>query len=199
MTVGWGGPDYRAVPGDYDGDGVTDIAVWHTPTGVWYLRFSSGGSIAIPFGGSSTDTPVPGDYNGDRVTDVAICRQNPGVPAFWYTRGVETPGVTPGSGAFGVWGVDDDVPVPADFDGDGRTDVAMWRPSTGEWWVHPHSTSPFVVWGILGDTPVPADFNGDGKIDPAVFRDSSATWWVPNVYTNRQVGASGDIPLPRRP
>jgi len=78
-----------------------------------------------------------------------------------------------------------------DFDGDGRTDVAVWRPSTGTWLVRGIET---VQWGYPGDVPVPADYNGDGRTDLAVWRPSTGTWWVRGIETV-QWGRPGDVPV----
>lgn len=72
--------DY-AVPGDYDGDGKTDFAVWRGVTitdGWWYWLRSSDGQISgVKFGLGDTDgdLPAPGDYDGDGKTDPAIFRR----------------------------------------------------------------------------------------------------------------------------
>jgi hypothetical protein len=55
-----------------------------------------------------------------------------------------------------AWGLSTDVPVPADFDGDNKTDVAVFRPSTGAWWVMKSSTGFDGThfshsWGNYGD------------------------------------------------
>jgi hypothetical protein len=57
------------------------------------------------------------------------------------------------------WGVSTDVPVPGDYDGDGKTDPAVYRPSTGRWFVLQSSTNYtadiVVSWGVATDTPAP--------------------------------------------
>ena len=55
------------MPGDYNGDGLTDLAVFDTSTGTWTVR----GYAPVVFG-AGTDTPVPGDYDGDGTTDIAV-------------------------------------------------------------------------------------------------------------------------------
>ncbi len=77
-----------------------------------------------------------------------------------------------------------------DFDGDGRAELAVWRPSTGYWYV---KGQPTVLYGQNGDKPVVADFTGDGLADRA-GRPSNGTLYVRGqaavVY-----GQNGDVPL----
>ncbi|MEJ5913416.1 hypothetical protein [Pseudokineococcus sp. 1T1Z-3] len=88
-------------------------------------------------------------------------------------------------------GVAGDVPVAADYDGDGRADVAVYRPSTGDWYV---KGRPPVRHGARGDVPVVADYTGDGRADMAVFRPSTGEWLVRGRPTVRY-GARGDVPV----
>jgi hypothetical protein len=66
-----------------------------------------------------------------------------------------------------VWGYNRKV----NFDGDGKTDIAVWRRDTGVWYILPSSTPgsyKAVYWGLSSDIPVPEDYDGDGKSDIAV-------------------------------
>ncbi len=49
------------------------------------------------------------------------------------------------------WGKPGDIPVSGDFNGDGKTDLAIWRPSTATWWIRGVETVP---WGGRGDVPI---------------------------------------------
>jgi len=66
-----------------------------------------------------------------------------------------------------------------DFDDDGTTDIAAWRPSDGTWWIQPSSGGVTVTqWARSGDVPVPGDYDNDAKTDIAVWRPSDGTWWI---------------------
>ncbi|MDQ4133659.1 MAG: hypothetical protein M3179_10750 [Actinomycetota bacterium] len=79
-----------------------------------------------------------------------------------------------------------------DFDGNGTTDIAVFRPSTGTWFVRNGISASF---GTSGDVPVPGDYDGNGTTDIAVFRPSTGTWFVRNG-TSVTWGTSGDLALP---
>ena len=85
-----------------------------------------------------------------------------------------------------------------DFDGDGRADVSVFRPSDGVWYLN-RSTQGFsaIQFGLNSDKIVPADYDGDGKTDIAVYRDG--TWYLQRSnlgFTGVAFGASTDIPVP---
>jgi hypothetical protein len=86
------------------------------------------------------------------------------------------------------FGTSSDKPVPADYTGDGRADVAVFRPASGEWFVQRSEDNSFysVPFGTAGDIPAPGDYDGDGKFDAAVFRSAGATWFI-----NRTTGGVG--------
>jgi len=81
--------------------------------------------------------------------------------------------------------------VIADFDGDGDTDVSVFRPSNGRWYIMGQSS---VQWALSGDLPVPGDYDGDGTTDIAIFRPSNGKWYLMGSAP-ASWGTAGDIPL----
>lgn len=90
----------------------------------------------------------------------------------------------------------------SDFNGDGITDISIFRPSDGTWWVMESGTNTVSVrqFGTNGDKIVPGDYDGDGRNDMAVFRPSTSTWWISrssdSLFTVTQFGLSTDRLVP---
>ena len=105
------------------------------------------------------------------------------------------------STAFLQWGITGDVPVPGDYNGDGKSDAAVFRPSTNIWYVRDLATNQplFYQWGLPGDIEAPGDYDGDGKTDVAVFRPSTGyfyIWFVGSgTFAYYNWGINGDIPV----
>ncbi len=156
-------------PGDFDGDGKTDKAVFRTSTRDWWINRSSDGSVSVIQFGLPDDRPSVGDYDGDGKSDIAVWRPSDGNWYVWLT----------GPQQFVVqhWGLDGDKPLPADYDGDGKTDFAVFRPSSGVWYIlNSNGGYSIVRFGLAGDHLLPADFDGDGINDIAVYRSADRTF-----------------------
>jgi CSLREA domain-containing protein len=189
-----------ATPGDYDGDGKADVAVYRPASGSWYILRSAASGYTSYQWGVSTDIPVSGDFDGDGRADVAVYRPDEGN---WFVLLSST---NYASFISYQWGVSTDLPVARDYDGDGKTDIAIYRPATGMWYVLLSTTGSMTFasyqWGVSTDMPVPADYDGDGKTDIAFYRPAAGEWYVllsstnSTAYNSYQWGVSTDVPVP---
>ena len=189
------GGEYEAnAKGDYDGDGMTDLAVWKPSTGNWTAIKSAAGPNLSQVLGQNGDLPAAGDYDRDGVTDLAVFRP---ADTTWYIRQSKNNAIVTRQ-----FGQSNDVPAPGDYDGDGKTDIAVWRPSNGTFFYIQSSddTQKSKKWGKTGDIPAPANFDNDRKTDFAIYRPSDHTWHALKSTNNMALTwpqGSGDVvPVP---
>ena len=94
------------------------------------------------------------------------------------------------------------VTAGGDFDGDGKSDQTVYRPSNGVWYTRMSSSGlgTGAAWGAAGDILVPADYDGDGKTDRAVYRPGDGTWYIVLSASGAAVGVAwgnaSDVPVP---
>ena len=141
-----------------------------------YLDFNNDGKSDIGTW-STTDLYWRLDYNLDGVIDAAV--------HFYNSRG--------------------DLPAPADYDGDGKADVAVLRPLAASYYYLDLNRDgiPDYAWRTpvgYNAWPVPGDYDGDGRADPAVFDPGTGNWYVDtghggNTTLSVNFGQSGDIPV----
>jgi spore coat protein A, manganese oxidase len=156
-AVQWGLSTDFSAPGDYDGDGKFDYCVQRpgaTPTSqATFFALKSGGGVTVFDWGLSNDLAVPGDYDGDGKTDFAVVREGatPDTPLIWFIFQSQT-----STGRAVSWGATgSDLTVQNDYDGDGMTDIAVWRDSTGTFFIIRSSGGVGVFnWGTSNDFPV---------------------------------------------
>lgn len=79
-----------------------------------------------------------------------------------------------------------------DFDGNSTSDLAVWRPEIGRWFIK--NVGNF-YWGQMGDIPANADYDGNGTTDIAVWRPSNGRWFL-RGFGSAIWGQAGDIPVP---
>ena len=87
-----------------------------------------------------------------------------------------------------------------DYDGDGKSDISVFRPANGGWFIQRSTAGIYgVVLGDANDKIAPADYDGDGKTDVAIYRPSEGNWYVLNssngLLTTQHFGLAADIPV----
>jgi len=163
---------------DYDGDQVSDMAVYRSANGDWFIRTMQGSVLCwLTNFGKAQIVPVPGDYDGDGKAEMAIYDPARGN---WYAREL--------SGEVLMWrtnwGFSGAVPVPGDYDGDRVFDLVVYDTETGNWYGRKMTGEILMMgtnWGYIGATPVAGDYDGDGTSDLAVYDSSSGNWYARTV------------------
>jgi subtilisin-like proprotein convertase family protein len=166
-------------------DPRSDLSVYRPSTSQWFIRTLDNPFFAYDVIGQNGDIPATGQYIPNAALNQrALFRPSTGQWIFDVASGLSS----------FVWGTNGDIPVPGDYNADGTTDAAVYRPSTGVWHVRNVWN---LAYGAPGDIPVPANYLPGPVTTIAVWRPSTGAWYVAGATSNPTVwGASGDIPVP---
>ncbi len=187
----------------YSPDGQKIIFVYGadvTAQTIWTMNADGTNRAQFPVGRSSPS------YSPDGAKVVYVCCFANGQ----LMDGVRSVNADGGSAQNLTLGAQDDLPdwqpilaprrTAFDFDGDGRADISVFRPSDRVWYLL-RSNAGFsaLQWGLSSDTIAPADYDGDLKTDVAVWRGAEGNFYILNSFNNtvrvENFGLSGDVPL----
>ena len=169
-------PNRPLAPCDFDGDGLSDLALFEPGAGMWHVTASSSGRADANNWGWDAVDPVPAEYDGDGRVDRAVYYAPEGQ---WFINS-----------SVGGWVGDEPVtvgppgafPAPADYDGDGLAELAVYEPRSTTWYERDfgdrQATPRQTPFGLPSSVPIPADFDGDGAADRAVYQRGTHRWLV---------------------
>lgn len=210
LVVHFGAAGDTPVTGDWLGDGVQRIGVFRN--GTWYLSktntdYTASNTIQINFG-TTGDIPEVGHWLGGAVTYVGVFR--PGTGTWHLSLNNQSWTGVPGTFKSFTWGGVGDQAVVGDWNGDGVTDVGVFRPNGGMWYLDQGNVSwngsPVIApfqFGGAGDAAVVGRWLGGNVDHVGVFRPSQGTWFLDKSHTSYTpgnafvfaFGGPGDIPL----
>ena len=168
--VNWGYSGCIPVPGDYNGDRLSDFAVYDTRNARWYILGNTN-DVVLGMGinwGFEGCIPVSGDYNNDGVFDLAV--YDP-VTSKWFIRDMAGNALLWNAS----WGFAGGVPVPGDFN-NGGSDLAIYDYNTGRWFIRDLAGNAIAwnkAWGYKGAWPVTAG--------PMTALNVTGTWTLNSV------------------
>ena len=171
--------DYLQIVSDNDGGDVAYTATFNGEQDVYYVR------VTPDVGPTPTPTPTATPTATPTETPTATPTATPTPTATATATATPTPNRN----------------TAFDFDGDLSSDISVFRPSEGNWYIQ-SSTEGFAGtnFGIATDKIVPADFDGDGKTDIAVYRPSEGYWYISRssdaTFTAARFGIAEDVPAP---
>jgi uncharacterized repeat protein (TIGR01451 family) len=168
-------PICSAPPGDFDGDGKADVAVYDQTDSQYFILLSGGGARTPQFGNPAhRNVSVSGDFDGDGKADFAIYDQtNSQFFILLSGGGALTPQFGDPSHL--------NIPVGGDFDGDGRTDVGVYDQTTSQYFIllsGGGARTPQFGNPAHQNVPIASDFDGDGRDDIAIYDQTASQFFV---------------------
>ena len=176
---------------DNDGDGRTDIRVFRSSATAVYVLNSINNTVSTYLYNGASLNSSNTDFDGDGRTDLLHLTAS-GNNLLW--RIAQSSNNTVRSVQWGL-NLTTETALPADYDGDGRSDIAVYRRPEGVWYIIPSSTNQPTAqyWGTASttapDIPMLGDFDGDGINDLTVLRGSTSglQWFSRSSRNNNQL------------
>ncbi|CAN5420107.1 hypothetical protein BH10ACI3_BH10ACI3_19130 [soil metagenome] len=140
---------------------------------------------------------LPADtFNGDRFGVSAAFG-----PSGSLVIGAAEKALTSPNGQGAVFTFAPSLKTPFDYDGDFKSDVSVFRPTDGTWYINRSLGGVSITtFGVSTDKILPADYDGDGKTDIAVYRPSTGEWYIlssaTSTFSATPFGTSTDLPAP---
>jgi large repetitive protein len=198
----------NAVPfqGDFDGDGKADLAYYQLSTATWFLDDSKQGMSSFNLGTANSSVPVVGYFDANAPEEMAVFTIVNGQGVWSIASGISPRTVT-----FGQAG---DIPEPGNYDGLGYDEIAVYRPSTGQFLVlEPNGTTETLNLGVGGSkdlsslVPVPGAYDNLTYFNSSEPERTEAAVYDPKVGMYTILGPAGvtytvsgflpgDIPAP---
>jgi len=174
-NINFGSSGYLPVPGDYNGDGYADVALYSRSTAWWMIFYTGVGAVSSFQCGSYYCIPAPGDYDGDGKTDFALYDFTTGA---WYIFSSLTQSWLTYGTVFGSYGY---IPVPGDYNGGGKSDLVVYSEELGLWLLFYPETgqSEYLQdFGGFGFIPAPGDYDNDGVTDFGLYDYWYGYWYI---------------------
>lgn len=179
---------------DFDRDGLADITVYRPTTGTFYSLDTITKSLRAYQWGANGDKPLLDHWEDDERPDYTVYRPDTQIWHVNFSSNAYLP--------FN-WGLATDIPLTLDHyaNGSSKCYPAVFRPSTGTWYIRTYLGPIGFQFGQNGDIPMTIDVDGNGTDEVAVFRPSNGTWYYADPLTgaflgSQQFGLSGDRPVP---
>ena len=193
----------QGVLGDFDGDGLTDLATFERNTAFWNIRYSVDASEESLQLGDRGDFPYSADIDGDGCDELVSFSPETGIFSYSLcsSREARETAQVISETKSGL------VPVLGDYDGDNQDDFAVYDRSSNLWTIRYSSNNELFSFfcGLQGDIPLVGDFDGDGRAEPVVHRPNFNNTFITEmpleagslceVVGVKQWGLNGDIPL----
>lgn len=204
----YGNPGDMPIACDWDGNRSDGIGVLQPPVGEFHLSETvnpTSVTTVIRYGDRG-DIPVCGDWNGDRRAGVGVFRPS---TKTWYLADNINKAAGGRNATAGVtkevkWGDAGDIPLVCDWNGDGKDDIGLYRPSNAHFYISLGATGwtdHDIHFGNGGDLPVCGNWDGVGSDGIGVYRPSTATYYLSDTILPTRVnyefvyGNPGDKPI----